>query len=420
MIKGGIFMKVYIIKACEESVFKEYKKYMVAPPQSIFSLAACTPKGIEIEMADETVDMKINYKSEAEIIAIFFSTPDAFRGYEIADEFKKRGKTIVLGGLHVKFNRDEALEHGDALLIGESEGIWEQLLKDHENGDLKSQYERCEEVDLLKIKPFPTNLIPLPRYNYVWSVLVSRGCVNKCSYCLVNKFFKSMRFRPVNDIIEEIKNSGAKIVELHSDNLTADREYAKKLFTKLIPLNIAWVGETTASFADDDELLELAAKSGLSYLLLGLETPSQKILSDVDKEFLKAERVKAQIKKLHKYNIIVDSAMLFGFAGHTKEIFEETLGYVKDIDLDITHAVIPIPFPGTKFYEQLKKEGNIKTKDWSKYDGRHLVYKHDNLSQRGIEEGIKYFEEKAYTLKTAYRYYKFMAKMGIKASGSRI
>lgn len=412
-------MKIYIIKACEESIFKEYKKYMAAPPQSIFSLAACTPEGIEIEMADETVDMKVNYKNKAELIAIFFSTPDAFRGYEIADEFRKRGKTVVLGGLHVKFNRNEALEHGNALLIGECEEIWEQLLKDYENGDLKSQYERQEEMDFSEIKPFPTNLIPLSRYNYVWSVLVSRGCVNKCSYCLVNRFFKSMRFRPVNDIIEKIKNSGAKIVELHSDNLTADREYAKELFTKLVPLNIAWVGETTASFADDDELLELAAKSGLSYLLLGLETPSQKILSDVDKEFLKAERVKAQIKKLHKYNIIVDSAMLFGFAGHTKKIFKETSRYVKDIDLDITHAVIPIPFPGTKFYEKLDKERKIETKDWSRYDGRHLVYKHDNLSQTDIEEGIKYFERKAYTLKKAYRYYKFIAKIGIKTFGSK-
>lgn len=408
-------MKVYIIKACEDSVFKEYKKYMAAPPQSIFSLAACTPEGIGIEMADETVDMKVNYKSKAEVIAIFFSTPDAFKGYEIADEFRKRGKTVVLGGLHVKFNRDEALEHGDTLLIGEGEEIWEQLLKDYKNGKLKSQYERQEETDFSKIKPFPTNIIPLSRYNYVWSVLVSRGCVNKCSYCLVNRFFKSMRFRPVDDIIEEVKNSGAKIVELHSDNLTADREYARELFTKLIPLNIAWVGETTASFADDEELLELAAKSGLSYLLLGLETPSQKILSDVDKEFLNAERVKSQIKKLHKYNIIVDSAMLFGFSGHTKEIFEETSKYVKDIDLDVTHAVIPIPFPGTKFYEQLENERKIETKDWSKYDGRHLVYKHENLSQIDIEEGIKYFEKKSYTLKTAYRYYKFMAKIGIKA-----
>ncbi len=412
-------MKVYIIKACATSPFKEYKKYMCAPPQSIFSLAACTPEEVEIEMADETVDMKVDYDTDAEVVAIFFSTPDALRGYEVADEFRKRGKTVVLGGLHVKFNREEAHRHGDTLLIGECEGIWEELLEDYRNNRLKSEYMRKEEVDLSTIKSFPTNLIPLSQYNYTWSVLVSRGCVNKCSYCLVNRFFKSMRFRPVDDVIEEIKNSGARIVELHSDNLTADREYAKELFTKLIPLNIAWVGETTASFADDDELLELAAKSGLSYLLLGLETPSKKALSKVDKEFMKVERVKEQIKKLHKYNIIVDSAMLFGFEGHTKETFKETAEYVRDIDLDITHGVVPIPFPGTKFYEELNKEGKILTKDWSKYDGRHLVYHHEKLTEKDISDGIKYFENRTYTLKTAFRYYKFLARMGAKAMGGK-
>ncbi len=408
-------MKVYMIKACAESKFKEYKKFMAAPPQSIFSLAACTQENVEIDMIDETVDMKVNYKTNADIVVVFFSTPDAIRGYEIADKFRKLGKTVVLGGLHVKFDQDEALDHADSLLIGECEGIWGQLLLDYGNGIMKKSYERGTEIDLSKIKPYPTDRIPLSQYNYVWSVLVSRGCVNQCSFCLVNRFFKSMRFRPIDDIIEEIKNSGAKIVELHSDNLTADREYAKELFTKLIPLNIKWVGETTSDFADDDELLELAAKSGLSYLLLGLETPSRKALSNMDKDFMKIERVKDQIKKLHSYHIIVDSAMLFGFAGHTKDIFEETLKYVKDIDLDITHAVIPIPFPGSRFYEQLDKEGKLVTKDWSKYDGRHLVYKHDYLTEKDIDEGIKYFESRAYTLKTTYRYYKAVCKMGLKA-----
>ncbi|MCT4618372.1 MAG: radical SAM protein [Marinisporobacter sp.] len=408
-------MKVYIIKACAKSIFKEYKKYMAAPPQSIFSLASCTPENIKIDMIDETVDMKVDYKNNADIVAIFFSTPDAMRGYEIADEFRKLGKTVVLGGLHVKFNQEEALGHGDSLLIGECEEIWEELLLDYRNGAMKKSYEREIEMDLSKVKPFPKDIIPLSQYNYVWSVLVSRGCVNRCSYCLVNRFFKSMRFRPIDDIIEEIKNSGAKIIELHSDNLTADREYAKELFTKLIPLNIKWVGETTADFADDDELLELAAKSGLSYLLLGLETPARKELSDMDKGFMKIERVKNQIKKLHEHGIMIDSAMLFGFAGHTKDIFEETVKYIKEIDLDVTHAVVPIPFPGTKFYDQLDKEGKIVTKDWAKYDGRHLVYKHDHLTEKDIEEGIKYFEDRAYTLKATYRYYKFVAKMSAKA-----
>jgi len=404
-------MKVLIIKACAKSPFKEYKKYMGSPPQSIFSLAACTPQGIEIDMADETIDMEVDFSSDADIVAIFFSTPDAYRGYEIASEFRNRGKTVVLGGLHVKFNQQEASAYADSLLIGECEGIWEQLLSDYKRGALKRTYERSTETDLSTLNFFPKDVIPLERYDYMWSVLVSRGCVNRCHYCLVNRFFKTMRNRPIDFIIAEIEYSGAKIVELHSDNLTADREYAKALFKALIPLNIVWMGETTADFADDDELLELAAQSGLKYLLLGLETPSVKDLEAQEKSFMKIERVRQQIKKLHKHKIIVDSAMMFGLENHTPDIFEQTLRYVHDIDLDIPHAVVPIPFPGTRFYKRLDEQGRILTRDWSKYDGRNLVFKHDCLSPEDIKAGIEYFEKSAYTLKGTYRYNKFVADL---------
>ncbi|MCT4633879.1 MAG: hypothetical protein N4A76_14240 [Firmicutes bacterium] len=154
-------MKVYIIKACAEGPFKVYKKYMAAPPQSIFSLAACTPSDVDIDMVDETVNMKVNFKSDADIIAIFFSTPDALRGYEIADKFRKSGKTVVLGGLHVKFNQKEALKHADTLLVGEYENTWKYLLEDYLSGDLLRIYESTKEVDLSELNPFPLDLIPI-------------------------------------------------------------------------------------------------------------------------------------------------------------------------------------------------------------------------------------------------------------------
>jgi len=404
-------MKIKIIKACTPSVFKEYKKFMAAPPQSIFSLAASTPDVYDVELIDETIDMQVNYETDAELIVIFFSTPDAMRGYALADKFRMLGKTVVLGGLHVKFNKFEALKHADTLLIGETEGIWEQLLIDYSKSDLRKVYERTSLVDLKDVKAYPTDLISPEDYGHVWSVLVSRGCVNKCSYCTVHKFFDSMRYRPIDDVINEIRGSGAKIVELHSDNLTADREYAKTLFEKLMPLNIKWVAETTADFANDDELVELAAKSGLVYLLLGLETPSSKALENLDKGFMRVEEVKAQIKKLHKHGIIVDSAMMFGVDGQTEDIFDETIKFVKEIDLDVAHAVVPIPFPGTNFFRKLESQGRILTYDWSNYDGRHLVYKHDVFNNVNLGKGLKKFEENAYTLKGYLRYQKFLLAM---------
>ncbi|PAB59055.1 B12-binding domain-containing radical SAM protein [Anaeromicrobium sediminis] len=403
-------MKVCLIKASAESEFKKYKKYMGAPPQNIFSVAACTPSDVHIEMVDETMDMKVNFETNAEIIGIFMSTPDAIRAYELAFEFRKRDKIVVLGGLHPTFNKEEAIQYGDVVIVGEAEGIWEELLEDYKRGTLKTIYERETPVDMSVLKSYPTNIIDKSVYKGVWSVLVSRGCNNRCAFCAVHPFFGNIRYRPVEAIVEEIKNSGASIVELHSDNLTSDREYAKKLFKALIPLKIKWVGETTILLAEDDELLKLAAESGLTYLLVGIETPSNDALKNVGKGFVSRERVKEYIKKFHQYGIAVDSAMLFGFDEHDETIFHEVLKFVDEIELDVCHSVIAIPFPGTKLFETMEKDGRLITRDWSKYDGRHTVYKHPKMSPIEIEKGVKYFEEKTYTLRRYLKYLKVLPK----------
>lgn len=406
-------MKVYIIKACADSPFKAYKKYMAAPPQSIFSMAACTPKDVDIQMTDETVDMSIQYATDADIIVIFFSTPDAYRAYEIAEKFSALAKTVILSGLHVKFNQGEALNHCDSIIVGECENVWEDVLSDYKYNKLKRKYESDRAVDMATLNPYPTNIISSEKYNHIWSVVISRGCENHCTYCLVNRYFDSIRYRPIDNIISEIKQSGAKLIELHADNLTADRSYAKELFERLIPLNIKWFGETTVNFADDEELVRLAAKSGLSYLLLGIETPSAESLEKISKGFIDVSQIKKQIKVFHKYNIMIDSAMMFGLDGQKPSIFEETVHFVRDIDLDIAHGITPIPFPGTKFYEELSASGRIISKDWSEYDGRHLVYRHEYLTPSDIDNGIKFFETNVYTLTTAYRYYKFIFRLGL-------
>ncbi len=385
-------MNVYLIKASAKSAFKEYKQYMGSPPQSIFSVAATTPAGVGIEMVDETMDMKVNYRSKADIVAIFASTPDILRAYEIARRFKKRGKTVVLGGLHVTFMPDEAQAHADALLIGEAEGIWEQLLADYQRGQLKPRYQRTEPVDVATLKPFPTHLIDKSWYGYTWTVMVSRGCTNHCSYCLVTPFFKrGMRYRPIGHVVDEIKNSGAQWIELHSDHLTGDRDYVRELFTAIKPLNINWVGETTVNMAEDEELLQLAAESGMRYVLVGLETPSQEALKRAGKGFVKIQRVKEYIRRYHEYDIVVDSALIFGFDEQDETIFERSLEFVHDVGIDVPHSVLLIPFPGSRTYQQFEAEGRLLTRDWSKYDGAHAVFQPKLMTPKQLEDGGNWF-----------------------------
>lgn len=384
-------MKAYLIKASAKGEFKKYKRAMGGPPQNIFSVAACTPADVTLEMTDETIDMRVNFGSDADVVALFMSTPDAVRAYEIADKFRHKGKKVVFGGLHASALPEEALEHADAVMIGEAEGIWKQLLNDLQSGALKSRYQRNEPLDLAELKPYPTDLIPLDRYDGVWSVMVSRGCAYHCSFCTVPAMLGKQRYRPVADVVAEIRASGAKFVELHADNLLTKRQYAEELFNALIPLNITWMGETSINLARDEALLELAAKSGLRHVLIGLETPSKSVLAEAGKNFVRPEQVKEKIALFNKHGIEVDSSFIFGFDENDKDIFKETLNYVKAIGIQSIHSVILIPFPGTQVFKQLESEGRLLTRDWAQYDGVHAVFTPKQMSADELQEGAYWF-----------------------------
>ncbi|MCL3780884.1 radical SAM protein [Prolixibacteraceae bacterium JC049] len=390
-------MKVYLIKASSGSEYSKYKAETGGPPQNIFSAAAATPEYIDIEMTDETIGMKTNFRSKADVVAIFMSTPDALRAYEIADKFRAKGKAVVLGGLHTHFMQDEAKTHADSLLIGEVEEIWEELLNDFQNGTLKVKYQRKTPFDLAKLKPYPTHLIPVSKYNYTWSVVVSRGCPFKCDFCLVHQFFPKYQLRSIDTIVDEVKalkRLGVEWVELHSDNLTQDRTYAIKLFEALAPLKMNFYGETTILIAKDEELLAAAKKAGLKALLFGIETPSEEALKGQGKAFVKPKEIKEYVKTVKSYGIEVWGDFLFGFDEHDSEIFQETLDFVKLINVDRVFPHLMIPFPGSDTYKRLESEGRILTKDWSKYDGGYAVYQPGKLTPEDLEAGLYWFWEK--------------------------
>lgn len=384
-------MKVCLIKASAESGFKDYKQQLGSPPQSINSVAAATPVGVDYELVDETANAKAPMGTDADLVALFMSTPDVVRGYELADAFRKKGKTVVIGGLHASFLPEEAATHADAVLIGEAEGAWEKLLEDFAAGCLKPRYENSEPVDMASLKPFPHHRFDLSRYGGVDTVIVGRGCRFQCSYCTIPGFFKSYRNRPVGAVIDEITASGLDNVELHSDNLFADPDYALELFTALKPLGIQWSGEATINIAQNEEVLRAASDSGCWYLLAGIETCAQDALKNAGKGFVRVERVKENVARLHDAGIAVDSAMLFGFDEHDSSIFEETLDFVEEVKLDVAHAVLVTPFPGTALFAQMEREGRLLTRDWSRYDCEQVVFQPKQMTPEELIEGRNWF-----------------------------
>lgn len=386
-------MNVYLIKASAAGPFKDYKKMLGAPPQNIFSVAAATPEGVSLTLCDETIGMKPNRKIKADLVALFFHTPDAVHAYQLADHYRSRGITVVLGGLHPSFCPDEAMAHADSLLLGEAEEIWPQLLDDQGNGTLQPRYQRQHPVDLATVKPYPTDLIPPSKYNNLWSVLVSRGCVHRCEFCAVPPFFKGKyRLRPIENIVAEIKAAPAECwFELHADSLTSDRRYALELFQALKPLGIKWIGEATIKLADDEELLRAAAESGCQELLIGIESSSKEALADSGKDFVDPEQLRGKIRRFHQFGITISSSMIFGFDSHTPAIFKECAEFCRMIEIDHVDTVLLIPFPGTPLYQRLESEKRILDGDWSHYDGAHAVYQPAKMSTDELLEGADWF-----------------------------
>lgn len=383
-------MKIYLIKASAGSDYSKYKAETGGPPQNIFAAAAAMPEGIDIEMCDETIGMKTDFRSDADVVAVFMSTPDAYRAYEITSKFKETGKITLLGGLHTYFFQNEASKHADALIVGESEGLWEDIFTDIENNSLQLIYKRTEPLDLAELKAYPTNIIPVSKYNWTWSVVVSRGCPMHCDFCLVHRFFDKFTLRPVDEIVKEVKalkKLGVEWVELHSDNLTHNKKYALELFSALAPLKMNFYGETTVLIAKDKELLDAAQKAGVKALLFGIETPSEDALKEQGKDFVKPEQIKEYVKIVKSYGIQVVGDFLFGFDAHDTTIFDQTVDFIKDISVDTAYPHLMIPFPGSDTYKKLDADGRILTKDWSKYDGSHAVFKPLKMTPEELENG---------------------------------
>jgi radical SAM superfamily enzyme YgiQ (UPF0313 family) len=361
------------------------------PNLSILTLAALTPKENTVEIVDDTIE-EIDIDGEYDIIGISSLTCTAIRAYEIADEFRKRGKTVVLGGWHPSVLPEEAKQHADSVVIGEAEELWSMLLNDYKNGKLKPFYKQTKRVDISLIPPILKERNLLKYVTFPEGVEATRGCTVGCKFCPgTNKiFYREYRKRPIDDVIQELKFIKKRYIAFVDNSLTFHPGHTKKLFKEMKGLNKKFYAMANIStFENDDELLKLAADAGMMQVNLGLESPSQKSLDSVGKITNKVETYASTIKKIHDYGIGVLGCFLFGFETDTIDIFKRTIDFVKEIDLDFAYFMILTPYPGTPFYNQFEAENRILTKDWSKYDLDHVVFKPKNMTPEELLSGIR-------------------------------
>ncbi len=366
---------------------------------SVLSVAACTPPKHEIKIIDEHVDY-LDFDINVDVVGVSFMTAHANRAYEIGDEFLKRNRVVVFGGYHPTFMADEALNHCNAVVKGEAENLWPQLLRDMEKNKLKRVYSAGETTDLAQLQIPPRHLLKKKNYVNINAVQATRGCDNECEFCSVSSFFKQkQRFRPIDKVMEEIETLDSKFFLFIDDNITGDIEYAKRLFESLIPFKKKWVSQTSITITDDPELLKLAAQSGCCGLFIGIESVNSKSLAEVNKGFNKVEQYKTAIKKLHHHGICIEAGLMFGFDSDDLSVFEMTMDFTDRVNLDGAQVSVVTPLPGTAFFTRLQKAGRIFDYNWQHYDYRNVIFTPMLMTAEQLQQGFDWFSQEFYRKK---------------------
>lgn len=358
------------------------------PPFSLAAVASATPENVNVRILDEAIE-PVDYNYPADLVGITILTRFAPHAYEIADEFRKRGLKVVLGGLHPSALPDEAIQHADSVVIGEAEGVWNLLINDFENNKLKKFYKNSDFPDLKNIKSPRRDLFKMARYLFTGMVQTTRGCPFNCSFCSVTNFFGGrFRTRPVECVIKEIRSLKTKFIGFSDDNIFGNRIYARKLFNALKYEGVIWMAQSSINITDDPELLHLAARSGCKGLFVGLESADAESLVQMHKGFQKPQKFAESVARLHDEGIGILGAFVLGSDNEDASIFQKTLEFAKKIKLDLAQFSILTPYPGTVLYNKLLKENRIFNFDWAKYDAGNVVFKPLKMTAEKLKEEV--------------------------------
>lgn len=372
-------------------------------PLGLGYLASHVPGHWDVEIIDEQLDT-IDFNRKADVVGISTTIMTANRAYEIAVEFRKRGVTVIIGGVHASMLPDEAGRYCDAVCIGDGERAIVRILEDFEKGKLKEKY-IGELVPLVGLKQ-PRRDLFKSGYTFM-PVNTSRGCPFECHFCVINEFYHGQyRKRDVEDVIAELRElPGENYVIFFTDgNMVgyskSDVTRFKELCRRLIEERAAgrfkassFMGYASVNALDDDELLDLAARAGCSALFVGFESINPASLRDMNKVMnLKygVESYAGLIEKAHRRKIAVVGELIVGNDSDDRSVLDETKKFIDATNLDILRLQILQPLPGTKLYEQLRKEGRLHLKkfpeDWKKMEQDFIMGVHFDLKRLTAHE----------------------------------
>ena len=382
----------------EASRFVRYRRIIRFPQLTMPLIAAYTPENWRVTHTDEIVQ-KVRFDRPFSLVGITANTAAAPHAYRLAERYRGLGIPVVIGGPHATLMPEEVGEHADAVVVGEGELVWPRLLRDVERGRLAPVY-RSESLPDLEGMPAPRWDLIKGRVYGKGVTIATRGCPYDCDYCSIPAMYKRrMRYRPVQEVADEVRGMPGKALVFWDDNINANRRYSKELFEAIAPLGRWWTSQATLDAAFDDEFLHLAARSGCKALFIGLESVSQASLDGANKKHNDVSRYQEAVRRLHAHGIAIQAGTVFGFDNDERSIFRDTVGHFRDIAIDSATIGILVPFPNTALFKRLDAEGRILTRDWSKYDGKkHVVFEPARMSPEELLMGTEWAAREFYSV----------------------
>ncbi len=381
--------------------FVERSKTIASLPSlGLLTLAGMTPDQHEVVYLDvQDIDTVTLDGADFDLVALSTFTAQAPEAYDLADRFRAQGTKVVMGGLHVTCCPEEALEHCDAVMVGEGELCWPDILSDAEHGDLQRIYRsKPDEFDFIDA-PMPAyHLLDMDKYNRI-TVQTSRGCPWKCEFCassiLLTPKYKQ---KPIDKVLAEVDRVcelwPRPFIEFADDNSFVDRRYWKRLLPKLAERKIKWFTETDISVGEDDELLTLMRQAGCAEVLIGLESPGpdgmQGLEMKADWKHKKRGDYLRLVHNIQAHGIRVNGCFVLGLDGQTTDIFDRVYDFTKELELYDVQVTLQTPFPGTPLYERLRRTDRLlEEKAWHKCTLFDLTFEPTDMTADELVSGFR-------------------------------
>lgn len=378
---------------------KSYVKAWQMQPLSMAVLASLMPPDVETCFYDDRMEA-IPYDEPTDLVVISVETFTALRSYAIAAEFRQRGIPVVMGGYHATLIPEEVQEHAEALVIGDAEPVWGQLLADARSGQLKPVYDGRGRRELGNVRP-DRRIFADRSYQNITLVEYARGCNFKCDFCSITAVHgASQNHRPARDVAEEMEQTDSRRFFIVDDNIVSQPGKARELCRELQPLNISWVGQASIHVANDDDLLAAMVASGCRGVLIGMESINAANLKAMGKDWNTAHATyESSLRQFRKHGLAVYGTFVFGYDEDDWAVIKESVDFAREHQLFLAAFNHLVPFPGTPLYRRLLTEGRLlQEKWWLEPTGRvgDVVFRPKKMTPAELEAGCLWARREFY------------------------